>query len=677
VALLVPALAACAGPAPTAPRDGLRPIDRTLEDANAAMPLPSAAGLPERARVARVDVSKLHACAVLVSARVACWGQNHEGELGVALPRASATPLLVADVDRVTHVQAGEGLTCALRADADAVCWGKGAGVASIPGTQGATELVVSDGGGPFDACALLPGGEVGCWDVPEAKLIRIPSLSGSVSVELGEGLLCGVGGAGSGAAGRARCVEPAGQTWLRESPPENRAAEVSLGLPGVADLAISSDLFCARAPSGRVSCQLRHSGDFVGVDTPSRASGLFITRAGVCVLGEGGVPACFDPRHAGTASAGLGEGPVRDLACQGDLCCAVTDAGGVACRGFNGSGQLGDGVPLERQEPVRVEGVTGVTALDANEATCALGTGGALSCWGEDFAARGTPHTVLASARSLDLGADLLVVDQQGAVSRWQAGPPARCPAIVERPEPCEGVPVWSSAATPPIGPTRIARSTLRGDVCAITEAGRLACLVQRGARPAKRWTVVSGIEHAATIATGYDSVCAVTETRRVVCARLATVADDGTVRGLEAAEVSGLDAVSGLSGTTNAYYAERADGSVVRFRLSDGTVRLVPVTPLGGLTGLSARGRHACGVRKGEVLCFGTDDASLDKEKPRSVALPKKALAVAAGASHACALVEGGEVFCWGSDEGGQLGAGRVLASPALIPVSGLGPS
>lgn len=123
-----------------------------------------------------------------------------------------------------------------------------------------------------------------------------------------------------------------------------------------------------------------------------------------------------------------------------------------------------------------------------------------------------------------------------------------------------------------------------------------------------------------------------------------------------------------TGLSGTTNAYYAERADGSVVRFRLSDESVRLVPIASLSGLGKPSSRGRHACGVRKGEVLCFGTDDASLDKEKPESVALPKRATAVAAGEAHACALVEGGEASsCWGSDRSGQLGAGRVRAPEA----------
>ena len=159
--MLVPALAACRGPAPAVLRDGVRPIDRALVDASIPVPLPSQAGLPERTRVTHVDVGRAHGCAVLVSGRVACWGQNSEGQLGVALPRASASALLVADVDRVTHVRAGDGLTCARRADADVVCWGKGAGVVSVPGTQAASDLVVTDGGGPFDACAVLAGGDV------------------------------------------------------------------------------------------------------------------------------------------------------------------------------------------------------------------------------------------------------------------------------------------------------------------------------------------------------------------------------------------------------------------------------------------------------------------------------------------------------------------------------------
>ncbi|HTJ81288.1 MAG TPA: RCC1 domain-containing protein, partial [Polyangiaceae bacterium] len=210
VSLFAAGLVACGALAGSGSGD-VRPIDKSLADEASTAPLPSRAGAPERARVAAVDVSASHACALLVSGKIACWGDNREGQLGVALPRASGSPLLVADVDRATSVQAGSGVSCARRVDRSVVCWGKGGGVVSIPKTEGATELVVSDGGGPFDACAIVADGSVACWDLPEAIPTTMPGLAGTTSLVLGQGIVCGLSG------GQARCIEPSSKEWLRE----------------------------------------------------------------------------------------------------------------------------------------------------------------------------------------------------------------------------------------------------------------------------------------------------------------------------------------------------------------------------------------------------------------------------------------------------------------------------
>jgi alpha-tubulin suppressor-like RCC1 family protein len=42
-----------------------------------------------------------------------------------------------------------------------------------------------------------------------------------------------------------------------------------------------------------------------------------------------------------------------------------------------------------------------------------------------------------------------------------------------------------------------------------------------------------------------------------------------------------------------------------------------------------------------------------------------------VTAGADHACALTDGGEAYCWGSNEFGQLGSGSADAIPHPVPV------
>lgn len=55
------------------------------------------------------------------------------------------------------------------------------------------------------------------------------------------------------------------------------------------------------------------------------------------------------------------------------------------------------------------------------------------------------------------------------------------------------------------------------------------------------------------------------------------------------------------------------------------------------------------------GVVFCWGEWRA-----RPTQVSLPAPAVAIGVGAEHACAVVDDGEVLCWGSDASGQLGDG-----------------
>jgi len=68
-------------------------------------------------------------------------------------------------------------------------------------------------------------------------------------------------------------------------------------------------------------------------------------------------------------------------------------------------------------------------------------------------------------------------------------------------------------------------------------------------------------------------------------------------------------------------------------------------------------------------QVLCWSF--ASL---APSSVALPDRAVQLAAGNAHICALTASGDVWCWGSNSNGQLGADpakvRSSETPVLVP-------
>lgn len=90
-----------------------------------------------------------------------------------------------------------------------------------------------------------------------------------------------------------------------------------------------------------------------------------------------------------------------------------------------------------------------------------------------------------------------------------------------------------------------------------------------------------------------------------------------------------------------------------------------------------LAAGERHTCALLEGgSVRCWGDNlDGQLglghtrpvgDNEKPvdvDAVDLGGKAIAIAAGPAHNCAILEGGAVRCWGYNFSGQLGIGNKL--------------
>lgn len=88
-----------------------------------------------------------------------------------------------------------------------------------------------------------------------------------------------------------------------------------------------------------------------------------------------------------------------------------------------------------------------------------------------------------------------------------------------------------------------------------------------------------------------------------------------------------------------------------------------------------LSSRGPFTCGIKEGEVFCWGSNDwgntgvpASDSVTNATRVSLPSFATDISTGFRHACALV-GDEIWCWGDDSYGQITAStHYVLSPTV---------
>jgi hypothetical protein len=104
----------------------------------------------------------------------------------------------------------------------------------------------------------------------------------------------------------------------------------------------------------------------------------------------------------------------------------------------------------------------------------------------------------------------------------------------------------------------------------------------------------------------------------------------------------------------------------------------------PLTGVTAIAAGGDHACAiVQGGSVYCWG-DNAYGElgngsvvefSVTPVKVAGLGGATAIAAGYGHTCAIISEGRVRCWGRNDRGQLGGGSPQDIDVLVPgISGV---
>lgn len=344
----------------------------------AAAAAPAAAALPtvpsaEAALtgVRTVNAGDFHTCALLTSTEVRCWGANGYGQLGDGSLTGRVRPVAVSNANgsarltTVAQITSGGFHTCARLTNGLAACWGRnnrgqlGDGtttnrrrpilVSNPAGTgwlTGVTDLSTGD----QHTCARLQSGHVVCW-----------------------------GDNSSGQLGNAT-------TTSSRRPVTTLLGTAALG--GITQVNAGALHTCARSATGRAYCWGSNSSGQLGSGANDLDSDmLWYDHHSAVSVHDGRDP--LDILHH-----------VRAVSAGGTHSCALTTDGKARCWGSNISGELGDGLPLPvppddppDNRPTSVAWPAGLTIGVAGVAagglhSCAITTVG-VACRGSNWRGR------------------------------------------------------------------------------------------------------------------------------------------------------------------------------------------------------------------------------------------------------------------------------------------------
>jgi alpha-tubulin suppressor-like RCC1 family protein len=330
----------------------------------------------------------------------------------------------------------------------------------------------------------------------------------------------------------------------------------------------------------------------------------------------------------------------VTSITVSNNVACATLSNGRVRCWGANEQGQAGTGTVTRDPVtmPTEVDGVADAISVDCGTATCcALSLGGGVQCWGWN-----------------DQGALGVGLDVRALFNRPTAAP------VLQQDK-------------GQVALTGAGRLSVGGLHSCVLVAGQLNCWGWNQAGQGGLTAGNDGGPPGLLVATPSEigNLTEVSSARCFFAEHTCAVTTDGQ------ALCWGLD-----------FNGELGDGDVGTWR---GTA--APVVGLTGVTAIASGQKHSCAIAnagKGSkgVYCWGLNNFGQVGVDPPAKGEPNQvtpievpglsnAVALTAGQSHSCALLDNGEARCWGASNGGQLGDGNVADGPHAEPAVVLDPN
>jgi len=436
-----------------------------------------------------IQVSSIsqHACALLETGQVKCWGLNMSGQLGNGGSSWEvSTPVFVSGINNAVYISSGGSHTCALLNDNSLNCWGSNDHGQLNTGTDQRIQktpvnfIDISKDVKEIDlgvniTCLLYVDGDIECVGdnfygvlgngTSSLNLIPINSYnSNNISdVSLGYGSSCF-----SLSNGTVKC---AGRNYRGQLGSGYNLFNFSLDsilVPGVNNsiktalsYGTNDSHACAILDTGEIKCWGSNSiGQLGQGNTTSQSPPGYVTNINnavdislgdffSCALLSNGEIKCWG-RHGWHGTLGDGTSnassttPVNVLNINNAVdmfagklhACAALDTGEVKCWGFNDRGQLGNGTTTKSIFPVLVSGINNAIKVAAgNSHSCALLSTGEVKCWGSNYSGelgdgttslRYTPVTVNNITNAVDIFAGYTTscaVLDTGEVNCWGAG--------------------------------------------------------------------------------------------------------------------------------------------------------------------------------------------------------------------------------------------------------------